>query len=1689
MEKGKNLLKRKAVVLLVAAVMVLSIVPAVAVAETGGEQQQSTRAITVPPFAEARPGAWKPDQQRERFTGDKIPYKGGGSLAGGIGANEWYYVHNGDAHDETLASNSIALTGAGTMYAAIILNLGGETGNEITKVSYCDYSDGTGAGLTGRVKIYEADSADPYTAPATLLTTEFFTTTDSGDFEDITLSTPVEITTTYYWVVFEVDQTAGGQYVFAVDSGPMNLGGGKISLDGVAWDDLTDYGFNYNWLFEAYVELSGPAEEECIPDVCDFAIAGINQQYMYEGKINSLPKTINISIANKGEIGISELKLLADVYKKICGPTVTLYDNQKYNLQEWETDTAANWTTADDGDGDTWVLQGGEENRWYSQNQAWRCTLGKYRSPGGDEDTYLGKCDTCTGTDDLIFAPTDPKVNDISGAACITFSFKHWVEGEYTTDADGNVIPVDYGTISFSVDGGATWVDVPISQFVAYDTEGEWKDVTLKIINTNVYNDTEYSWEHPYKVVCEGCAPKEGEIVYYMAFPDDARFQANFSWHKDPCTQYEGWYIDNVKLERTEDYSLELVFQTHDILELPPCEGQVEWMYYEFPLNWDPEPDTWYQMVICGQVFSPAGCEVDTENNCVYTQFMVTDIHDVMCKDIELISPDQIKVGDSATVNMTVKNVGTFAEENIPVELKVAPKIVDRPIDDDFETEPGGRWNEYYFIGYLSESPWRWTKGDASIDNIYTAEPAQARSRLPGSESIICAEEGAMPYLEEGIGCLLSDGNMYDFTEIESAYLAFYAKWSLEIELDMWGDPIPGSEGARAGLWVHPETGPDSGYWWLVDFGAWYHGGVYYNDWQDIKIDMKDLQEEFAYTTVTGEEIVPRIEFGWGVITDVNDGECGNPLNPVPWNGIMLDNIRLEILSCSSDAKVVANATIPTLAPGDEYTIQLTWSDATSGHYCLIGDVNLPGDVDTTNDQCAANVKVSDYVDSYSFQSKDLTGEGSCLWHLCTTRGGGDDMYAWAGVKEEHWAHYIHDMDDAFITPPVDLSMCTNGAALNFTTWYKFYNMDDFGKVYVRAGPSDPWTRIGAFTGSSEGVFEDISLYVPPEYCSESTQFNFRMVSDPADTGYGAENDVSEGWYIDDVAIVNITSGTGMGAEWVSYNDGHTDNAFAWVDGSPWTEAIELTDTELAGYRGGVIDEIKLSVGCDEYGFYAVPYKVYIAEGALPDISTCTPIATGTSSGTGWDIIDIPDYTIPATGNVYVIVTFESYGSGYPAGFDDSHSDSKGDWLLDIGTTDTWIHISDLGYVGVWGLDTHLSLVEVTYGETIWFDDFERDIISPWTCLHTAGGDYWHHESEPQTTPNGEGDYDYDPCCPCTDGWWEISGYYSYGKGLNDVLWTEIDLTDPLLTYARLHFAMDYDFVSEEAIIEMSTDWTPDTPMKDATWVPYWHHTPGDSYGDNTGGWVTIDDLVGDDRFEINQYLGQKVYLRFRLMTPGEGAGVGTGWAIDGFTLEFKKAPEIPEQVPPVTSLYFDPETAQVTLVAVDYPLDKASGVKATYFILDGGDTQTYTGPFTIPEGTHTVEYWSVDNNDNVETHKTATLTVDTTPPTVEIVKPEAGKLYLFGSPIMSRLFSDTTFCIGKVPIEAEADDAGGSGVMMVLFTIDNETAFDDTAPYTYTYKHMHFGDLTITAVAMDNAGLVSAPAQMTIKVYSLGLF
>ncbi len=146
---------------------------------------------------------------------------------------------------------------------------------------------------------------------------------------------------------------------------------------------------------------------------------------------------------------------------------------------------------------------------------------------------------------------------------------------------------------------------------------------------------------------------------------------------------------------------------------------------------------------------------------------------------------------------------------------------------------------------------------------------------------------------------------------------------------------------------------------------------------------------------------------------------------------------------------------------------------------------------------------------------------------------------------------------------------------------------------------------------------------------------------------------------------------------------------------------------------------------------------------------------------------------------------------------------------------------------------------------------------------------------------------------------------------------------------------------------------------------------------------------------------------------------------------------------------------------------DATSGVGATSYQLDGGATQTYSGAVSIPDGQHTITYWSTDNAGNEETHHTsATIKVDTVKPSTSITLTPASPDGSNGWRV-----SATSFTLG-------GSDAS-SGVATTFYKIDGGT--------TQTYSGsvaIPQGTHTVTYWSVDNAGNVeSSTTTGAIKV------
>jgi outer membrane protein assembly factor BamB len=149
-------------------------------------------------------------------------------------------------------------------------------------------------------------------------------------------------------------------------------------------------------------------------------------------------------------------------------------------------------------------------------------------------------------------------------------------------------------------------------------------------------------------------------------------------------------------------------------------------------------------------------------------------------------------------------------------------------------------------------------------------------------------------------------------------------------------------------------------------------------------------------------------------------------------------------------------------------------------------------------------------------------------------------------------------------------------------------------------------------------------------------------------------------------------------------------------------------------------------------------------------------------------------------------------------------------------------------------------------------------------------------------------------------------------------------------------------------------------------------------------------------------------------------------------------------------------------------PSDTRSGVAATYYTLDGGPTQTYSGPFMINESAiHQLNYWSVDNVGNTEAQKLETIKIDKEGPTTEssLAGPVGNNDY-FKGPVQVTLTA--------------TDNVSGVASFGIHYKIDNGPQMAYTSsPFTVSGDGTH----TVSFWSTDLAGNNGSTNTITIKI------
>jgi hypothetical protein len=209
----------------------------------------------------------------------------------------------------------------------------------------------------------------------------------------------------------------------------------------------------------------------------------------------------------------------------------------------------------------------------------------------------------------------------------------------------------------------------------------------------------------------------------------------------------------------------------------------------------------------------------------------------------------------------------------------------------------------------------------------------------------------------------------------------------------------------------------------------------------------------------------------------------------------------------------------------------------------------------------------------------------------------------------------------------------------------------------------------------------------------------------------------------------------------------------------------------------------------------------------------------------------------------------------------------------------------------------------------------------------------------------------------------------------------------------------------------------------------------------------------------------------------GQGTHTITYWSVDnaGNTEAGSSTQVELDNVKPSTSIVVSPTapngsggwyvtTPSFTLSASD----ATSGVASTLYKIDSGATQTYSGAVSIPDGQHTVTYWSVDSAGNTESATTTpTMKVDTVKPSTSIAitpaSPDGSNGWRVSATSFTLSGSDAT-----------------SGVATTLYKIDSGA----TQTYSGSAVSIPQGSHTVTYWSVDTAGNTeSATTSPVIKV------
>ena len=172
------------------------------------------------------------------------------------------------------------------------------------------------------------------------------------------------------------------------------------------------------------------------------------------------------------------------------------------------------------------------------------------------------------------------------------------------------------------------------------------------------------------------------------------------------------------------------------------------------------------------------------------------------------------------------------------------------------------------------------------------------------------------------------------------------------------------------------------------------------------------------------------------------------------------------------------------------------------------------------------------------------------------------------------------------------------------------------------------------------------------------------------------------------------------------------------------------------------------------------------------------------------------------------------------------------------------------------------------------------------------------------------------------------------------------------------------------------------------------------------------------------------------------------------------------DSTPPVTSFTGRPTPAGEEVTLTDR--DNFSGPGGTFYRVDSGPQQTYSGPFTVPGNfTHLLTFYSLDRAGNAEgPARSATFTVNTDGATTTA--------QLSGAPGLNGYFH------GPVTVTLRASDS--TGIVGTFYRVDSGPQQTYTAPFVVSGEFTHL----VTFFSTDGAGVPEPSRSATFGIDSV---